>query len=314
MEIARRVITLPDPSRRFVIRPFACTHWDSPYCDTDLFQRFVASSLAPDVWTVGVGDYLDFARATKRSALRQALPGDDDTGELLDSLVATRLQEYMRVIAPLRHRLLGLVEGNHHYEFCTTSPDPNGWRAGETSTSYMARRLGVPYLAWLGLIIIEVRIRGVPDFADTIRILASHGYGTTAQSVGADLNRMERYLGPAFRTDIIVTAHTHRRVAYCVPVMEPSETGFRERSVVLIKAGAFLKAYVPGRSSYAEQRFKAPLDLGWVDIDIRYRLTGGKAYRLIRLVQASRMEITQATATDGVAGAEVEGGAPIASK
>lgn len=277
METIERSIALPSPHHRLVLLPFACTHWDSPYCHVELIEQFVRRAAAPDTYTIGLGDYLDFARTHKRTALRAALPGDDDTGELLDALVADRVDRYIQLISPLRYRCLGLVEGNHRYEFMTTNPQ-RGWVAGETTTAYMARRLGVPYLAHLGQIILMITL-GDKEL-DRIVILASHGYGTTAASVGADLNKLERYL-QSFQADIIITAHTHRRVAYIQPVMLPTPEGFVEKPVLLIKAGSFLRAYVPGRSSYAEQKFLRPLDLGWVEIDIRYDESGRRQVRAI---------------------------------
>lgn len=283
MIFTRRTVALASLRRGLTIIPFACVHWDHPGCHTNLFYQFLDRARDPDVYTLGLGDYLDFARSHYRTELRRVLP-DEDSPEHLDALVADRLDKFAQIIAPLASRCLGLVEGNHSWTWMTTDQS-RGIFAAETSTQYLCRRLKIPYLGHTTMLTLEMSYQG--SVVDRYVILANHGYGAGGSTASADLGRMERTIEPAFDADLYITAHTHRRLCYFMPEMTQHDAeeaiGFREKPHLLVKAGAFLRGYIPERTTYADRKLLRPLDLGWVEIGLSYRR---QKTSLVRYIQA----------------------------
>lgn len=263
------------------IIPFACTHWDHPGCHRELFEAFVKRCGDETVYTLGLGDYLDFARATYRTELRRVLP-DEDSPQMLDMLVADRVDGYIAVMRKLAPRCIGLIEGNHTWVWMTTAPE-RGIIAAETSTQYMARHLGVAYLGHTSMVTLEIVFNN--SIIDEYILLANHGYGGGGATASADLGKMERQVEPAFDADCYITAHTHRRLVYFLPEMVRSGNGFQEKPHLLVKAGAFLRGYIPDRTTYADRKLLRPLDLGWVEIAISYRRRrDGRYERIVRCI------------------------------
>jgi hypothetical protein len=299
MKIWNYRITLPTIHDSFTLIPFCCVHWDHPGCHTELFRRFLQRATNPTVYTLGLGDMLDFARSHYRTELRKVLP-DEDSPEALDCLVANRLDVFLQEIKPaLQMRCLGLIEGNHRWQFMTSNPPR--FFCGETSTAYIARALQVPYLEYTAMIDVQITVKDL-GITDTYTILANHGEGSGASSAGSDLNKLEGKVAQAFMADLYVTGHTHRRLAYFSPQMEldRDQHAIRERSALLVKAGAFLRGYLPDKETYASRKLLKPLDLGWVEIKIGYVVRNSRVYRRVSLgmeqdVDMGPMEMAHAT-------------------
>ncbi|MHA2642847.1 MAG: hypothetical protein V2G41_09390 [bacterium JZ-2024 1] len=286
MIFARRKIAIRSLSSGITLIPFACTHWDHPGCHTGLFAEFINRANDENVYTLGLGDYLDFARSHYRTELRRVLP-DEDSPEHLDALVADRLDRFCERIGSLAKRCLGLIEGNHSWTWMTTD-EKRGIHAAETSTQYICRKLGIQYLGHTAMVTLELTYRG--KVVDRYVILANHGYGGGGSTASADLGRMERMVEPAFDADLYVTAHTHRRLCYFMPEMVPEcvggeAVGFKEKPHLLVKAGAFLRGYIPEKTTYADRKLLRPLDLGWVEISLSYKRKA-ETQTTVRVTQA----------------------------
>jgi hypothetical protein len=289
MKVVNYDIQLESINHGFVLAPFACVHWDHPGCDIDLFKEFIERAKNTRVYNIGIGDFLDFARSTYRNELRKVLP-DNDSPELLDQMVKHRLDTFIDVARPLSNRCIGLVHGNHGWKFITTDRDlDHPFYAGEDSDEYIARELNVPYLEDTSIIQLNVFFRD-SDYKDKITIVANHGYGGSAGTAGTDLGAMERKVEPAFDADIYLMAHTHRRFTYMMPELALSSDGkdVIEKSHLLVKAGAFLKAYLPDKETYASRKLLRPLDLGWVEIEFNYQeKKGGLKRRMKSIMEGS---------------------------
>jgi hypothetical protein len=273
MEIISYDVELESVNHGFVLIPFACTHWEHPGCNQELFKEFVDRAKNPRVYTLGLGDYLDFARSHYRNELRKVMP-DEDSPELLDSMVRDRLDKYIEVVDPLADRCMGLISGNHTWQFMTTDGLTKGaeFYAGEWSDQYIARQMGIPYLGYTAIIRINVTFKD-SGWKDSIHVIANHGMGNSSGTAGTDLGSMERKYEPAFDVDLYVMAHTHRRFSYFMPeiTLAPNGKEVVEKSKLLVKAGSFLKAYLPGKETYASRKLLRPLDLGWVEVEFNYR-------------------------------------------
>jgi hypothetical protein len=265
--------------RDITLIPFACVHAGSPGHHAPLWQRFLQRTKQLDAYTLGVGDYMDFARTSYRKAVSHA--GDDENSvEALDFYAASTARQWADEFMNMGHpeRCIGLLEGNHYWTFQTTYIE-GGFQAGQTTTQFMAQRMGVPYLGHTASIILQLTDseRWSAGAYDTYKIIANHGYGSGGSSASADLGRMERVIEPAFDADLYVTAHTHRRLSYFMPRMVPTLAEFAEKPHLLVKAGSFFRTYVPEYATYADQKFMRPVDLGWVEINLAYEQFDGGA-------------------------------------
>jgi len=280
VKIFERRIRVRSLQRGVTIIPFACVHWDHPGFHETLFKQFIERVRQdPIAWTIGLGDYLDFARQSYRHELRKALPaGDEDSQEHLDYFVADRAENFISQVSPIKSRCIGLIDGNHNWVFLSTN-QARGWAASETLTAYIARRLSVPYLGYTA--VVDLLFENERGVFDKYTLFASHGYGMSGTTAASDLGAMERKVEPAFSADCMMTAHTHRRLAYFLPEIEVCNGEIMERSHLLIKAGAFLKAYLENRVTYAERKLYRPLDLGWVEIHIEWRRSGPALKRYV---------------------------------
>jgi hypothetical protein len=244
-----------------------------------LWRRFLQRAQQPDVYTLGVGDYMDFARTSYRKAVAHA-GSDENSVEALDFYAASTARQWADEFMDMgrAERCIGLLEGNHYWTFQTTYAE-GGFLAGQTTTQFMAQRMGVPYLGHTAAIVLHLTDteRWGALAADTYKIIANHGYGSGGSSASADLGRMERIIEPAFDADLYVTAHTHRRLAYFMPRLAPTLVEFAEKPHLLVKAGSFFRTYVPQYTTYADQKFMRPVDLGWVEIRLVYEPPGGGA-------------------------------------
>lgn len=273
-------ITLNKLGNAVTIIPFACSHWDHPGCHRTLFYEFIERAKSTNVYTIGLGDYLDFARSSYRTELRRVLP-DEDSPQHLDWFVADRLDKYIEIIKPLQKRCIGLVEGNHSWTWLTNDYAA-GIYAGETSTQYICRKLKIPYLGHTTMVTLRIQVKK-PRFTDNYIIIANHGYGSSGSTGSSDLGKMERQIEPAFDADCYITAHSHRRLAYIMPqmILDHQKSQLKEKPHLLVKAGAFLRGYLPNHTTYADRKMLRPLDLGWVEIKISYRKTQSGIDRVV---------------------------------
>ena len=106
-----------------------------------------------------------------------------------------------------------------------------------------------------------------------LKLLAHHGdWSAGGITPGGDLNSLERR-AEGWDTDITWVAHTHRKLVYISPVMTIPETGklrLIEHPRVYIRAGCFVRGYVPGCTTYAERKLLKPTELGWVTLRIQF--------------------------------------------
>ena len=110
------------------------------------------------------------------------------------------------------------------------------------------------------------------------------GGRTTSGDVAA-LTKLEA----GFDADIYVAGHTHRRHAHKEAVLTLSRKGeprIVDRTRVFIRCGAFLKGFREDEPTttrrhvptYAEEKMLRPTDLGWVELEVKWRSKDVKAY------------------------------------
>jgi hypothetical protein len=273
-------IALKSINDSFTLIPYCCTHWDSDECDRRLFWEFTDRATEKDVYTLGLGDYFDFARSKYRVGLSSFKP-DNTSSQAIDSAVHARTLEYAKEAESLlTSRSLGLIEGNHYWKFTDNDASRNVL-SGETQASHLCKLYKIQYLAELAVITVNVSFKDIKEYHDKYVIYASHGTKTGGSTLSSDLGNMERKVEPMLEADMYVTGHTHRRLSYFIPKMIPQGTRFVEKPHLLIKAGSFLRGFVNDKVTYASEAGYRPLDLGWVEVKFDYRIRGEKFLRRV---------------------------------
>ncbi len=290
MRFLERTIELKSFNDSFTLLPFCCVHFDSDECHRELFKQMVARASDKDVYTIGLGDLFDHARSRYRIGLRKASP-DSTSSRALDDMVYRHIEELLEVAKPLfSGRMLGMVEGNHYHEFQHTDCDRDIVN-GETQQMRLCRLYNIPYLAELAVITLYITFADRPRLRDIYVIYASHGTRTGGSTVGSDIGNMERKVEPLMEADCYMTGHTHRRIAHFLPKMVPCGKKFIERPHLLIKAGSFLRGFVPDRVTYASEAGYRPLDLGWQEIHFSYAERDHKLIRKVTTSMSSEVSI-----------------------
>lgn len=265
MQLLSHDVVLPTMGTPFKLTPLGCLHVDDDGFDEELYFETVEGILAEDHhYAVGVGDYTSLARTHYRKYLRAYMDDEDSQSRGLDPLVRDITKQFMKkYLWPLRKRLWGLAEGNHHWTFDD----------GITSTQLMCQWLEVPYLGVGSVHRIRVHPKNRPTDTYTLTMLVHHGdWGGGAMTTGGDLNSAEKR-GQGWDVDICVFAHTHRKHGWTIPVMSPTHKGrfeIVERPRAYIRAGSFTKGYLPQCVTYVERKLLPANSLGAVTLKVQY--------------------------------------------
>ena len=296
MKFIERNVVLKSFNNSFTLIPWCCSHIESDEAHKELFKQFTLRAYEPDVYTLCLGDIFDFARSKYRAGLRSVRP-DNTSTRAIDVAVHQEVEKFAAAYgSPLfGERNLGVIEGNHFWE-TVSNDDERDLRAGETQSMWLCRRYGVEYLAELAVITLYITFQDRPGLKDSYVIYAAHGTKTGGNTVGTDIGNMERKIEPMMEADCYITGHTHRRISHFLPKMIPVGKRFVERPHLLVKAGSFLRGFVPGKVTYASEAGYRPLDLGWQEIEFNYIQRGQKVVRVVSTSMSSEVTIGMVSA------------------
>lgn len=250
-----------------LIMPIGDVQLGATACDKERFKRHIAWGVENGAWFVGMGDYVDYVSPSNRAilgSLRSTGKLYDTVWNKMDQGAEADLEELQEILAPTVGRWLGLLRGHHFWVF----PD------GTTSDTRLAEYLECDYLGTSTLL--KVEFIGTPKawVGSSFIIQARHGE-TSSATVGGIVNALLRQRHAWPMADIVMMGHTHRKLV--VPEvdghMEPqAPMGWRDRKVMLVSTGSFLRAYMPGEvGTYVEERGLAPVALGGVVLRVRPR-------------------------------------------
>ena len=251
-------ITLSDIKQSVKLWFFGDVHRDTPSCDVDRWRWFLKRAkeqIDENTLFLGMGDYNDFASASEQRSLK--------TGKLhretiikLDGIAERDNRRFANEISFMRGHLIGLIEGNHTWEFLD----------GRTATEDLAQRMSCQYLGWLNHHTLRISFKNSTRHVN-IYIVTCHGRAGGKKS-GTSINQVEdmREIFPI--ADIYCFGHDHQRGAWPQSVIVPStshKTGaakLKQKRQFLCRSGSFKKGYTPGVSSYEVGRLLKPADLG----------------------------------------------------
>lgn len=243
----------------WLIRPFGDVHHDSANHNSKVWRAFLNEAKADldqyegRVLFLGMGDYGDFASSSERYEL-SAAKTHDGTKDRLDRLAKQDADSFLRDILFMKDRMIGLIEGNHHWVF----------QNGMTSTQYLCDQLGCKYLG--GLSVIQL-VFNISESTICLDIVAAHLL-KTAQKLGTSINQVEALLS-SFFADIAIGAHDHNRFALPTkPIIYVShghgkfKMKWKDRYVA--RSGSFLNTYRDGEKAYPVPTGMPPSALGTV--------------------------------------------------
>lgn len=228
-------------------------------------------------YVLGMGDYDDFASTGERAGLRGAKL-HSTSNRWLDDVCRERALKFAKEWEPFKDRIIGMIEGNHHYVFSD----------GITSTQLMCQYLGVKYLGLTSAILLK--FIGRSNKSANLTIFAHHGLGG-GRRTGSSVNKvedMERVLD----ADIYLMGHDHKKFLVNNSKLYLSNKlgnlKLKKKKILLARTGSFQLGYVDGHDNYPSSLLMPPSDLGCVKIEMTpTRVTHKKKEQFFMDVHAS---------------------------
>jgi len=260
----------------FLLWNLADLHLHSTNCATKELARDI-KRIADDPFSfwLGGGDFAEYIGYDDGKRFDPDCVSDKLTIADLGRLGKKSVEVVRDVFAPIKHKCLGLLLGNHEklYQRKHQQEDLHAWLCAE---------LEVPNLGYSCLFDVCFSRGGakVPRLSDkpgaqatttrkTYRIFAHHGAGY-AQTPGGKLNRLIQFMR-VFEADIYFIGHVHDKTGRREVLLGADVpcTHLTQKEKIGVISGSYLMTYRQGTTSYGEQRGYTPTVLGaaWVRIE-----------------------------------------------
>lgn len=251
--------------------PIGDIHYGSPKCDRDRFldtlKMLQEPELSKNQYIVFMGDETDFASATDRGIISNP-KSHSATLSQLDADALRVNKELMQHLLPFKNRILGMVQGNHYWEFLTSLPKEDIVK-GMSSTAWLCRSLGTRFLGYLAYMRIIIHYLNTTQCL-SVDIVVCHGKAG-GKLIGASINQVNDLRSVFPGADVYVFGHDHQR--YAVPVSDLSVTRnakdplkllLKQKRKYLVRSGSFERGYVPEEGGYVMGKLLRPAELGIV--------------------------------------------------
>jgi len=259
---------------RFNLMPFGDLQAGSPVFMKDKWNEYVSDvKKTENVITIGMGDYTDNFRPTIQGRLYAAL-GRDDSAKTIDQMHQKQIREdVFPLLRPViaNSACLGLLGGHHDLTYSD----------GTTSTQYLCRLLGVPYLGD-GEALLRVRLLINKTTTLSFDLYATHGQGNGG-AVGSPISKLQRMLAH-MDVDIALRGHSCDKFIFQEPQYYLSNSKppqLRCRNRIIANCGSFSDGRSEGETTYVEKANLNPKAVGYVQIHINVRSDGDHARYLV---------------------------------
>lgn len=237
------------------IIPFGDIHRHAPLCNVEKWKAALKKmAKLPNAYFLGMGDYDDLMSASER-ALFASPRLHESTRETLDDFAKAKTFALAKELDFMRGRLIGLIGGNHYYEF------PNGTNTDQL----LCDHLDCKFLGVSGVIRLAFKV-GKDSGTMAVDMWAHHGKGAS-RLIGGSINRVEQ-MREAFHCDVYLMGHDHKRAAVPVSIIELKNRGrvlkTHHRKQWLCRTGSFLNAYEDGGEGYIVDACRSPVDQGYI--------------------------------------------------
>lgn len=257
------------PENEFTLWFFGDVHYGVQSFDEDRFKEFVkiATTECENPYFLAMGDYLDFASFSGNKKLNS---GDlhETEEEWINSRIKRDCDDFMKMIEPMRGRLVGMIGGNHQFQMAN----------GRNTDEYICEKMGTKYLGWLSVIDLGFgSTKPNSNQQNHCRIFACHR-ARGGRLIGSSINGVVDMSNIVANADIYAAGDDHKRHATPKPILQirqssMSECGFHLKQMrqYFIRSGSFQKSYVKDTSGFAQSKLMYPVDLGAVRVDVKIK-------------------------------------------
>lgn len=264
----------------FKIVYFSDIHWLAKACaEHDVLRQ--RDEILDDPFTlwIGGGDYGEFIGFGDTKRFDPDAVSEKVTVADLARLGKVTYTQIRDLFAPIRHKCLGLIVGNHEKQYMRRlqQEDLHGWLCTELGVQDLG------YSCFMDLAFCHVSGGGAPrlektvpprrgkerhNATETFRVWCHHGAGA-AQTKGGKINRLTTFMRN-FDADIFFMGHVHDQMGARLQVLTADDncTKLCNREKIGVISGSYLKTYAQGVTSYGEQKGYEPTTLGaaWVSV------------------------------------------------
>jgi len=232
----------------YYLAVFSDVHRFAHNCDVDRWHEYLnyCKKLQKEtgrVYFLGLGDYDDMASTSERDLFFRAKL-HDTTVKTLDDVADNRVKEFIKELDFMKDRLLGLIEGNHYYQF----------DSGQTSTMKMCDALKCKYLGGVSIVRLAFKY-GVNDCRKitSLDIYAHHTAGARSgggRREGSSLNKIED-MAHVWDADIYLAGHDHKfNLGMPATMYLDQKMRVKQKERLLVRTGSYQKGYVPDTKGY----------------------------------------------------------------
>lgn len=211
-----------------------------------------------------MGDYGDFiTKADTKRFMGSAIKKEDR--ESIDEIIDIQVQRIVDKFMPIKHKILGLCEGNHEWEM--------RHRHSTNIVKRVCKELGVPFLGYS--FFYRMVLKNTVGHTRNVIVYGHHGFGG-GRTKGGTVNNIENLI-KSYDADIYLMGHVHKKFGTRSIRLGMSERGkdkLHHKPMVVAATGTFMKTSVPGDLTYSEKFGYPPTDLGVVKIDITMKRDG----------------------------------------
>jgi hypothetical protein len=269
----------------FKIVYFSDIHWLAKACaEKEVLRQRDEILNDPFTFWIGGGDYGEFIGFGDAKRFDPDAVSDKVTVSDLARLGKVTYTAIRDIFAPIKHKCLGLIVGNHEKQYMRRQQqeDLHGWLCTELGVADLG------YSCFMDVVFQQVRgwdlekddAQALPILmghsiskknhsgSETFRVWCHHGAGA-AQTKGGKINRLVSFMRN-FEADIFFMGHVHDQMgARLTPLIADSDClKIRHRTKLGVISGSYLKTYAQGVTTYGEQKGYEPVTLGaaWVQI------------------------------------------------
>lgn len=266
-------ISYPEKTSIIQISNFADLHLYNANCAVDKITRDRDEIKDdPNKFAIGGGDYADYITAGDKRFDPATI--SNLTTEEMKSLGEKQNNGVYEIFNPIRHKLLGLLFGNHELRYQISKEQ--GSLHANLCNKLKVRNLG--YCCFLDLIFVyrpkheaKILINYNPqknDIPFKVRFFLHHGCGH-AVTPGGKLNKLIQFMNN-FEANVYMTAHVHDQQGRRQPQLKANDncTDIINYDKIGVISGSYLKTYELGSTSYGEVHGYAPTKLGCAYVNI----------------------------------------------
>lgn len=246
-------------SDKFYLIPIGDIHYGTKNCDVKKLDEIIQwIAITPNARWVGMGDAAEFINMSDTRFDPQNLA--PELQGHLDNLVHHQIMQISRKLNVIRHKCIGLLEGNHEYSV------KNKYHINPTDI--LADRLETVNLSYNCIVRINFDYKGGTPTRHVL-VYASHGFGG-GRKTGSKVNNLVD-ISQSFEADIYLVGHVHDKVGIDRERLEVATKGELKlfaRKKVFALTGSFYKTYQKDSSSYGERAGYSPNPTGVVKITI----------------------------------------------